>query len=95
MKPSTTLLTIPEAAARLRRTEAGVRKLIAGGVLPAARLGGRLLIHVAVVEQLERAALPPSDMQFAAGDEKPLAAERDDSAPKSIASTMVGAGGRR
>jgi excisionase family DNA binding protein len=49
------ILTIPEAAARLRLSEARIRQLIADGTLPSAQIvrpKGRHLIHEKDVERL-------------------------------------------
>jgi len=37
------LLTTPEAAKRLAVSESGLRKLVARGVVPAIKLGGRMV----------------------------------------------------
>ena len=52
---SDSILTIPEAAARMRLSESRIRQLIADGTLPSAQVirpKGRHLIHSADVERL-------------------------------------------
>ncbi len=53
------LLATDEVAARLGRSEPGIRKLIAMGRLAAVKVGGRLMVHEDVLAELERAALGP------------------------------------
>lgn len=55
LSPAERMLTIRQAAERLHVSTRTVRRLIGAGILPAARIGGRLVrIHPRDVRALER-----------------------------------------
>jgi|GEM_PF-3533220 len=62
-RQATKLLKKGEAADRLRRSERSVDRLIASGILPVVRIGGRILVREEDIELLIRQSIVFGDKE--------------------------------